>query len=34
MNNYISPEIELISLGSADVITTSPGDTPALDWEW
>lgn len=33
-NKYESPEIKVIALESEDIITTSPGDSPVVDWEW
>lgn len=37
MKNYTSPELELMSIASSDIITTSPGtETPEIDlgWQW
>lgn len=31
-NQYESPEIKLVTLNTADIITTSDGDTPPIDW--
>ena len=33
-NSYETPEIEVLTVIPEDVITTSPGDTPNVDWEW
>ena len=34
INSYEAPEIEVVTVSTEDVITTSPGDTPYADWEW
>lgn len=33
-NNYETPEIEVVTVISEDILTASPGDTPHVDWEW
>lgn len=33
LNRYESPEIVILELDKEDLITTSIGDTPVLDWE-
>ena len=33
-NTYETPEIEVVTVIAEDVITTSSGDTPGIDWEW
>ena len=33
LNRYESPEIVSLELDKEDLITTSVGDTPVLDWE-
>jgi hypothetical protein len=33
-NNYETPEIEVVKVDAEDVITTSLGDTPSVDWGW
>lgn len=33
-NNYEAPEIEIVTVTVEDVITTSRGDTPDVDWDW
>jgi len=34
MKNYETPILVITALNSADIITTSIGDTPDVDWEW
>ena len=34
MKKYEAPEITLKEIDTKDVITTSRGDTPLLDYEW
>ena len=31
---YESPEIKVIALESEDIITTSNGDTPTVNFDW
>ena len=33
-NNYETPEVEIVTVSTEDVITTSVGDTPSIDWGW
>ena len=33
MKEYVTPEIEMITTPT-DVITTSAGDTPTVEWGW
>ena len=33
LNKYESPEIVILELENEDLITTSIGDTPVVDWD-